>query len=90
MAIVGLEWFILFMLFIVVVVIVVVIWRRRAKVTESVVLALIRSRNGATLDDIILEAHISSDDAIKVVRKFLAKGVIRVEKSDGKTVYKVT
>jgi predicted transcriptional regulator len=87
MAIAGLEWIILF---VVVIVIVIVIWRRRTKVTESVVLALIRSKDGATLDDIILGAHISSDEAVKVVRKLLAKGVIRVERSEGKTVYKVS
>lgn len=87
MPIAGLEWIILF---VVVIVIVIVIWRRRTKVTESVVLALIRSKDGATLDDIILGAHISSDEAVKVVRKLLAKGVIRVERSEGKTVYKVS
>jgi predicted transcriptional regulator len=87
MAIAGLEWIILF---VVVIVIVIVIRRRRTKVTESVVLALIRSKDGATLDDIILGAHISSDEAVKVVRKLLAKGVIRVERSEGKTVYKVS
>jgi len=86
MAIQGLEWIIIF---VVVVVIAVVIWRRRTKVTESVVLALIRSKDGASLDDIILGAHISSDEAVKVVRKLLAKGVIRIEKSDGRTVYKL-
>jgi DNA-binding MarR family transcriptional regulator len=74
----------------VVIVIVIVIWRRRTKVTESVVLALIRSKDGATLDDIILGAHISSDEAVKVVRRLLAKGVIRVERSEGNTVYKVS
>jgi predicted transcriptional regulator len=87
MAIAGLEWIILF---VVVIVIVIVIRRRRTKVTESVVLALIRSKDGATLDDIILGAHISSDEAVKVVRKLLAKGIIRVERSEGKTVYKVS
>jgi len=54
-----------------------------------VVLALIRSKDGATLEDIILGAHISSDEASEVLRKLLAKGVIRMEKSNGKIFYKV-
>jgi len=40
-----------------------------AKLTESIVLPLIESKDEATLDDIILGAHISSDEAMKVVRK---------------------
>jgi uncharacterized membrane protein YqiK len=49
----------------IVVVVLLIRWFRMKKriITESVVLSLIRSRNGATIDDIILGAHISADEA---------------------------
>jgi predicted transcriptional regulator len=54
------------------------------------VLALVRNKNGTTIDEIIIGAHISADEAIKVLRKLIAKGVIKTEDRDGKTIYKVT
>jgi predicted transcriptional regulator len=88
MVIQGAEWLLLFTLF---AVILVVIWRRRKeKVLESIVLALVRNKNGTTIDEIIIGAHISADEAIKVLRKLIAKGVIKTEDRDGKTIYKVT
>jgi predicted transcriptional regulator len=42
------------------------------------------------LDEIILGAHISTDEATKVLRKLIARGVIKTEYRDGKTIYKVT
>jgi predicted transcriptional regulator len=86
----GVEYLLLFILFVVILIVIWRIWRRREKVTESVVLALIRSKNGTTLDEIILGAHISTDEAIKVLRKLIARGVIKTEDRDGKTIYKVT
>jgi hypothetical protein len=47
--------------------------RQKRKITESVVLTLIRSKDGATLDDIILGAHVSSDEASEVLRKLKTK-----------------
>jgi predicted transcriptional regulator len=88
MVIQGAEWLLLFTLF---AVILIVIWRRRKeKVLESIVLALARNKNGTTIDEIIIGAHISADEAIKVLRKLIAKGVIKTEDRDGKTIYKVT
>lgn len=88
MVIQGAEWLLLFTLF---AVILVVIWRRRKeKVLESIVLALVRNKNGTTIDEKIIGAHISADEAIKVLRKLIAKGVIKTEDRDGKTIYKVT
>jgi predicted transcriptional regulator len=88
MVIQGAEWLLLFTLF---AVILIVIWRRRKeKVLESIVLALVRNKNGTTIDEIIIGAHISADEAIKVLRKLIAKGVIKTEDRDGKTIYKVT
>jgi predicted transcriptional regulator len=88
MMIQGAEWLLLFTLF---AVILIVIWRRRKeKVLESIVLALVRNKNGTTIDEIIIGAHISADEAIKVLRKLIAKGVIKTEDRDGKTIYKVT
>jgi predicted transcriptional regulator len=83
------EFLLLSVLF--VVILLIVIWRRRREeVTENVVLALIRSKNGTTLDEIIIGAHISTNKAIKVLRKLIARGVIKTEDRDGKTIYKVT
>jgi predicted transcriptional regulator len=83
------EFLLLSVLF--VVILLIVIWRRRREeVTENVVLALIRSKNGTTLDEIIIGAHISTNEAIKVLRKLIARGVIKTEDRDGKTIYKVT
>jgi len=82
--------FLLLLVLLVVMLLLIIWWRRREKVTESVVLALIRSKNGTTLDEIILGAHISTDEAIKVLRKLIARGVIKTEDRDGKTIYKVT
>jgi predicted transcriptional regulator len=75
----------------IVVVVLLIRWFRMKKriVTESVVLSLIRSRNGATIDDIILGAHISADEAGATLRRLLSKGVIRVEERDEKTIYKI-
>ena len=88
MVIQGAEWLLLFTLF---AVILIVIWRRRKeKVLESIVLALVRNKNGTTIDEIIIGAHISADEAIKVLRKLIARGVIKTEDRDGKTIYKVT
>jgi predicted transcriptional regulator len=88
MVIQGADWLLLFTLF---AVILIVIWRRRKeKVLESIVLALVRNKNGTTIDEIIIGAHISADEAIKVLRKLIAKGVIKTEDRDGKTIYKVT
>lgn len=88
MMIQGAEWLLLFTLF---AVILIVIWRRRKeKVLESIVLALVRNKNGTTIDEIIIGAHVSADEAIKVLRKLIAKGVIKTEDRDGKTIYKVT
>jgi predicted transcriptional regulator len=88
MVVQGAEWLLLFTLF---AVILIVIWRRRKeKVLESIVLALVRNKNGTTIDEIIIGAHISADEAIKVLRKLIAKGVIKTEDRDGKTIYKVT
>jgi predicted transcriptional regulator len=42
------------------------------------------------LDEIIIGAHISTNEAIKVLRKLIARGVIKTEDRDGKTIYKVT
>ena len=42
------------------------------------------------MDEIILGAHISTDEAIKVLRKLIARGAIKTEDRDGKTIYKVT
>ena len=91
MAVAGLEWLSITILIIVILVAGLYIGRQRQKrkITESVVLTLIRSKDGATLDDIILGAHVSSDEASEVLRKLLAKGVIRMEKSNGKIFYKV-
>jgi predicted transcriptional regulator len=88
MVIQGAEWLLLFTLF---AVILIVIWRRRKeKVLESIVLALVRNKNGTTINEIIIGAHISADEAIKVLRKLIANGVIKTEDRDGKTIYKVT
>ena len=83
----GLEW----LLLVIIIVIVIVIWRyiswRRDKVTESVILSIIRSKNGATIDDLIIGAHISADKAYMIVRKLIAKGVIKVGEREGRTIY---
>jgi predicted transcriptional regulator len=89
MPIQGLEYVFLFVMVIVIIIVIWRIWGRREKVSESVVLALIRTKNGTTLDDIILGAHISTDEAVKILRKLIARGVIKTENRDGKTIYKV-
>ncbi len=90
MALQGLEWFIV--PFVVMIVIIVLFWRwrlrKRRRVLENVILSIIRSRNGATLDDIIVGAYISADEASEILRKYLAKGILRLEDRDGKTIYK--
>lgn len=59
----------------------------RRKVTESVVLSMIRSRNGATLDEIIIGAHISSEEANKIIQKLIASNVLKSLDKDGKTFF---
>ncbi len=88
MVLVGWGWVIITVAILSVIVIVIV--RKRSsskKLVESVILSIIRSRNGATLDDIIVGAHISSDEAAKYVQALIAKNVIKVQEKDGKTIY---
>jgi len=76
-----------------VVVVFLLIWRwrkKRRQAIESVVLSLIRSRHGATIDDIIIGAHISAEEASAIIRKFMAKGIIKLEERDEKTIYKIS
>lgn len=59
----------------------------RRKATESVIVSIVRARNGATLDDVIIGAHISSKDAGRFVQDLMSKNVIKMQEKDGKTVY---
>jgi len=61
--------------------------KRRREIIENVIISIIRSRNGATLDDIIIGAHISSKEASKYIQELIARNVIKVQEKDGKTVY---
>jgi predicted transcriptional regulator len=63
---------------------------RKRRITESVILSLIRSKNGVTIDDVIIGAHVSADEAGALLRKLLARGILRVEEKNGKTIYKIT
>jgi predicted transcriptional regulator len=89
MAVQGVEWLVALVGLII---IIVFLWRwrlRKRRVIESLVLSVIRARNGATLDDVILWAHISADEAGEILRKFLAKGILKLEEKDGQTIYKM-
>jgi predicted transcriptional regulator len=89
MAVQGVEWPVALVGLII---IIVFLWRWRLgkrRVIESLVLSVIRARNGATLDDVILGAHISADEAGEILRKFLAKGILKLEEKDGQTIYKM-
>jgi len=57
--------------------------------TESVIIALIRSKNGTTLDDIIITAHITAEEADKQVKALMARNVIKIEQREGRTYYVV-
>lgn len=81
------EWLVLLSLFVVIVLIIKAVISRREKVIESVILSLIRSKNGATIDDIILTAHLSSEKANKEINKLLSRGVIKAIEREGKTYY---
>lgn len=75
---------------IIILIIIIIRWRmKRRRVIESVVLSLIRSKNGATIDDVIIGAHISTDEAGTVLRRLLAKGILKVEERNGKTIYNI-
>jgi predicted transcriptional regulator len=86
--IIGTEWlFLLPLLIVIIIVIRTYLERRKRKKLESVILSLIRSRNGATLDDIIIGAYISSEDAHKYMQDLIVKNLIKVKEKDGKTIY---
>jgi predicted transcriptional regulator len=55
--------------------------------TESIVISLIRSRGEATLDDVIVNAHLSASEASKVVEDLIVEHVIKVVEKEGKTFY---
>ncbi|MEM3872500.1 MAG: hypothetical protein QXE05_08070 [Nitrososphaeria archaeon] len=84
------EWFWLFLIIICIGVFIYLLIKRsraRERVRESIVLSIIRSRNGATIDDIIIGAHLSSNEANKELRKLLSRGVIKTVEREGKTYY---
>jgi len=60
---------------------------KKKKVRESVILSIIRSRNGATVDDIIIGAHLSAEEASSELRSLLSKGVIKSVEREGKIYY---
>jgi len=54
---------------------------------ESIILSTIRSKSGATMDEIIVGAHISSEKASQELRKLISRGVIKTVDKEGKTLY---
>ncbi|MEM3871725.1 MAG: hypothetical protein QXE05_04140 [Nitrososphaeria archaeon] len=84
----GMEWFWLFLIIICIgVFIYLLIKKSRERVRESIVLSIIRSRNGATVDDIIIGAHLSSKEASEELKKLLSRGIIKTVEREGKTYY---
>ncbi|MGD0331001.1 MAG: hypothetical protein ABSB40_11290 [Nitrososphaeria archaeon] len=86
---------IIIIIFIIIIIIAYLLYRLfsigpRERELESVILSTIRSRNGATMDDIIIGAHISSEKASQETRKLIARGVIKTVDKEGKTFYMTT
>lgn len=84
----GMEWFWLLLLIVIVAYFIYfLIEKSRERVRESVVLSIIRSKNGATIDDIIVGAHLSSKETSEELKKLLSRGVIKTVEREGKTYY---
>ncbi len=61
--------------------------RRKRNLREAITVSLVRSRGAITMDDIILNVHITASEANKIVQDLISKRVIRVEDKEGKTFY---
>jgi predicted transcriptional regulator len=82
----AISWVELLLITFSVVIVVVITWiRRRERMIENLILALIRSKNGTTIDDIIITVHISAEKAIKKLNKLIARGVVKATEREGKT-----
>ncbi len=64
--------------------------RKERERRESLILAIIRSRNGATIDELIMGTHLSSETVSKELERLIAKGVIKTSEKEGKTYYITT
>jgi predicted transcriptional regulator len=60
---------------------------QKRNTTESVIISLVRSRNGVSLDDVIIGAHISSDEANRYMQQLISRNALKTENKDGKTMY---
>jgi predicted transcriptional regulator len=86
----GTEWFWVLLLIICAYLLYYILIKRpqkEKKARESVILSIIRSRNGATIDDIIIGAHLSAEEASNELNRLLSKGVVKSVEREGKTYY---
>jgi predicted transcriptional regulator len=80
--------YILIVAFIVVLLIIAVIVRdQRRKSNRQLVLSIIRAKDGATIDDIIVQARLSPESATNYVNELISNHVVKIQDKDGKTFY---
>jgi len=81
------------LLFFIIALLIAVVWtirylrKKKERELESVIISIVRSQNGATIDDIIINVHVSADKAGKILRKLVSQGILKIEERDGKTYY---
>jgi predicted transcriptional regulator len=84
----GMEWFwVLLLIICAYLLYYILIKRPKERARESIILSIIRSRNGATIDDIIIGAHLSAEEASNELNRLLSKGVVKSVEREGKTYY---
>jgi len=89
MAVVGYEWLLILAFF------AIILWYvssrfgfgRKKKVLQSVIVSMARSRQGITMDDIIMNARVTADEAHKAVQELVSKNVLKMEQKEGRTLY---
>ena len=59
----------------------------RKKLLQGVIVSLARSENGVTLDEIMMHAQITAEEANSVVRELVSRNVLRIEQKNRRTVY---
>ncbi|RLE91353.1 MAG: hypothetical protein DRN04_13045, partial [Thermoprotei archaeon] len=77
--IIGIEWIELFIVIGFILGLFFIIRRRkqRYKRIENIIISTIRSKNGATLDDFIVNTGLSAEEISKIVRKLLSMNIIK-------------
>jgi len=93
MAIVGLEWLILFILLIVIIYtiyrLVKSFFSRKKKILQNVILALLRTKGEVSLDDIIIATHASIDEINDALMELMAHRAVKPVNRNGETRYTI-